>query len=161
MNQPTKLPTNQKIAFIQANWHADIVGQARKSFVEDMQKTGIAESDITVFDVPGSLEIPLMAKKLANTGEYAVIVACGMIVNGGIYRHEFVNTAVIDGMMRVQLDTGVPILSVVLTPQNFHDSKEHNKFFYDHFTIKGHEAAKACILTLDNMSQFTELKSVA
>ncbi len=155
------LPTHQKIAFIQANWHADIVGQARDAFVSGMEKEGVADNKIEVFDVPGSLEIPLMAQKLANTGEYAVIVACGMIVNGGIYRHEFVNTAVIDGMMRVQLDTGVPVLSVVLTPQNFHDSKEHQEFFFNHFKVKGEEAVVACVKTLENMGRVNTLKKVA
>jgi len=117
MNQITKnhLPNNQKIAVIQANWHGDIVGEARKSFIEDMSQAGITGDQIDVYDVPGSLEIPLQAQKLIETGQYAIVVCCGMIINGGIYHHEYVNHAVLDGMMRVQLDTGVPVLSVVLT----------------------------------------------
>ncbi len=154
MNQTNHLPTNQKIAFIQAGWHADIVAEARKSFTNDLEQAGILSSKIEIFDVPGSLEIPLMAQKLAQTNEYAIIVACGFIINGGIYRHDFVATSVIDGMMRVQLDTGVPILSVVLTPHHFHGSDEHQKFFFDHFKLKGEEAANACLKTLENMSRF-------
>jgi len=153
MNQ-TNLPTNQKIAFIQAGWHSDIVAEARKSFLTDLNKSGIANDKVEIVDVPGSLEIPLMAQKLAQTNEYVVIVACGFVINGGIYRHDFVASTVIDGMMRVQLDTGVPILSVVLTPHHFHGSEEHHKFFFDHFKIKGQEAAEACLKTLDNMSKF-------
>ena len=161
MNQTT-LPTNQKIAFIQAGWHADIVGEGRKSFIDTMKQAGVAGDRIEIFDVPGSLEIPLQAQKLAQTGDYAIIVACGLIVNGGIYRHDFVASTVIDGMMRVQLDTGVPVLSVVLTPLNFHDSEEHQKFFFDHFKIKGKEAADACIKTLENMARFNKaLKQAA
>ena len=79
-----------------------------------------------------------------------------MVINGGIYHHEYVNHAVLDGMMRVQLDTGVPVLSVVLTPLNFREGLEqHEKFFFDHFKVKGQEAAAACIKTLENMAQFT------
>lgn len=162
MNQTqiaNKLPTNQKIAFIQAGWHADIVGEGRKAFIGDMEKAGVSKDKIEVFDVPGSLEIPLQAKKLAETGEYAIIVCCGFIINGGIYHHEYVNHAVIDGMMRVQLDTGVPVLSVVLTPLHFHDKKEHNDFFFAHFTVKGKEAAEACLKTLENMSRFNAVDS--
>ena len=44
--------------------------------------------------------------------------------------------------MRVQLDTKVPVISAVLTPQNFHEHDEHKKFFYDHFVVKGAEAAR-------------------
>ncbi len=163
MNQTLpKLPMNQKIAFIQAGWHNDIVGEARKSFIEKMKEAGATTDKIEIFDVPGSLEIPLQAKKLAETGEYAIIVCAGMIINGGIYHHEYVNHAVLDGMMRVQLDTDVPVLSVVLTPLNFREDNEHHeKFFFDHFKIKGEEAAQACIKTLENMSRFNVLNEAA
>jgi 6,7-dimethyl-8-ribityllumazine synthase len=157
MNQTLNyLPNNQKIAVIRANWHGDIVDEAVKSFTEDMGKVGVTSNQVDVYDVPGSLEIPLMAQKLIETGQYATVVCCGMIINGGIYHHEYVNHAVLDGMMRVQLDTGVPVLSVVLTPLNFREGMEpHEKFFFDHFKIKGQEAAAACIKTLENMAQFT------
>ncbi|HPD82492.1 MAG: 6,7-dimethyl-8-ribityllumazine synthase [Alphaproteobacteria bacterium] len=160
MNQ-TLLNPNQKIAFVQAGWHADIVGEGRKSFIKEMATKGVSESKIEIFDVPGSLEIPLMAKKLAETGQYAAIVCCGFIINGGIYHHEYVNHAVLDGMMRVQLDTGIPVLSVVLTPHYFHDKEEHQKFFFDHFTVKGKEAAEACIMTLENMNRFIAMDKAA
>ncbi len=156
MNQTTK-----KIAYIQAGWHKDIVEQAYASFAKNLKEGGINENQIDLFNVPGSLEIPLQAQCLAKTGQYDLIVACGLIVNGGIYRHEFVTTAVIDGMMRVQLDTGVPILSVVLTPQNFHESDEHKKFFFEHFTVKGKEAANAALMTLKNMDAFKNMKKAA
>lgn len=159
MNQILK--PNQKIAFVQANWHADIVGEGRKSFIAEIEKAGVSSDNIEIFDVPGSLEIPLQAKKLAETGDYAIIVCCGFIINGGIYHHEYVNHAVIDGMMRVQLDTGIPVLSVVLTPLQFHDKEEHQKFFFDHFTVKGKEAADACVKTLENMSRFNVLEKAA
>lgn len=161
MNQTTKLLTNQKIAVIQANWHADIVGQATKSFINDISKAGVSADKIDIYDVPGSLEIPLQAKKLIETGKYAIVVCAGMIINGGIYHHEYVNHAVLDGMMRVQLDTGVPVLSVVLTPLNFREGNEHHeKFFFDHFKIKGEEAAQACIETLNNMARFNDVQAL-
>jgi 6,7-dimethyl-8-ribityllumazine synthase len=159
MNQILK--QNQKIAFIQASWHDDIVGEGRKSFIAEMEKAGVGTDKIEIFDVPGSLEIPLQSKYLAETGEYAIIVACGFVVNGGIYRHDFVAQAVIDGMMRVQLDTGVPILSVVLTPHHFHEHEPHHQFFFDHFKLKGKEAAEACVKTLENLNRFNVLEKAA
>ena len=104
--------------------------------------------DVEVFDVPGAYEIPLHTKTLAETGRYAAILGTAFVVNGGIYRHEFVASAVIDGMMNVQLSTGVPVLSAVLTPHNYHDSAEHHRFFFEHFTVKGKEAANACVQLL-------------
>jgi 6,7-dimethyl-8-ribityllumazine synthase len=59
--------------------------------------------------------------------------------------------AVISGLMRVQLGTKVPVISAVLTPQNFHEHDEHKKFFYDHFVVKDIEAAVACAATVDKV----------
>ena len=101
--------------------------------------------------MPGSFEIPLHAQILAKTRRYTAIVAAGLVVDGGIYRHEFVAEAVISGLMRVQLDTEVPVISAVLTPQRFHAHEEHQRFFREHFVVKGAEAAEACARTIDNL----------
>jgi 6,7-dimethyl-8-ribityllumazine synthase len=148
----------ERIAFIQASWHKDIVDQCRISFVAEMAKHGCAKTSIDIFEVPGSLEIPLQAKLLAKTGRYAAIVATGFIVDGGIYRHEFVADTVIKAMMDVMLEHEVPIISAVLTPQRFHEHEPHHKFFFDHFKIKGAEAAEACVRTIANLR---ELKRAA
>jgi 6,7-dimethyl-8-ribityllumazine synthase len=151
-NQATAENRNtRRIAFVQACWHKDIVDRCRISFTAEIAKYGYREGDIDFFEVPGSLEIPLHALLLAESGRYIAIVAAGFVVNGGIYRHEFVADAVIQGLMRVQLDTKVPVISAVLTPQNFHEHDEHKKFFHDHFLVKGAEAAAACAATVDKV----------
>jgi 6,7-dimethyl-8-ribityllumazine synthase len=143
----------RRIAFVQSCWHKDIVDRCRESFVAEMARRGFAESDIEVFEVPGAFEIPLQAKMLARTGRYDAIVASGFVVDGGIYRHEFVADAVISGLMRVQLETDVPVLSAVLTPQRYHEHDEHHRFFHHHFVVKGAEAASACAATLENLAR--------
>ncbi len=140
-----------RIAFIQSNWHTDIVSQGREAFTTEMQKLGMPADAMDVFKVPGAFEIPLHAQKLARTGRYAAIVACGFVVNGGIYRHDFVADAVISGLMKVQLDSGVPVFSVVLTPLHFHEHDDHQHFFAKHFVTKGKEAAQACVQTLQSL----------
>lgn len=138
-----------RIAFVQAQWHAEIVGQARKGFLAELSRQGVdADAAVETFDVPGAFEIPLHARRLAESGRFDAIVACALVVDGGIYRHEFVADAVIGGLMRVQLDSGVPVLSVVLTPKNFHDHEEHRRYFSEHFVGKGAEAAGACLKTI-------------
>jgi 6,7-dimethyl-8-ribityllumazine synthase len=146
-----------RIAFIQACWHRDIVDQCRVAFAAEIVKLGHAAGDIDYFEVPGSLELPLQAKLLAKTGRYAAIVATGLIVDGGIYRHEFVADAVIAGFMQVQLETEVPILSAVLTPQRFHEHEEHRRFFHEHFLVKGREAAAACAATIANIARLRQM----
>ena len=150
--------TTKRIAFVQACWHREIVDQGRDSFVAEIGRHGMSPDQIDFYEVPGSLEIPLQAKLLAKTGKYATIVAAGFVVNGGIYRHEFVAQTVIDALMRVQLDTEVPIISLVLTPQNYHEHDAHQQFFHEHFKIKGAEAAVACVKTLENLRKVWQIQ---
>jgi 6,7-dimethyl-8-ribityllumazine synthase len=150
---------SKRIAFVQACWHKPIVDRCRASFASEIAKHGFDESDIDFFEVPGSFEIPLHALLLARSGSYAAIVAAGFVVDGGIYRHEFVAEAVIGGLMRVQLETEVPVISAVLTPQHFHEHEDHRKFFCDHFVIKGAEAATACAATIANIGSLTSGRS--
>lgn len=141
----TKLTNPLRIAFIKAKWHSHIVDQCWFACDAHLKKTADVPVTFDVFNVPGALEIPLLAQDVAGTGKYDAIIASALVVNGGIYRHDFVATAVIDGMMRVQLDTGVPVFSAVLTPHNFHDGPEHKEFFFNHFKHKGEEVADACL----------------
>jgi 6,7-dimethyl-8-ribityllumazine synthase len=137
-----------RIAFVQSSWHSEIVDVCRVSFIEEIGRLGVAESQVDRFEVTGAFEIPLHAQKLAASGRYAAIVAAGLVVDGGIYRHEFVAEAVIGGLMRVQLDSGVPVISAVLTPHHFHEHEAHSSFFSAHFEVKGGEAARACAETV-------------
>ncbi|MDH3712401.1 MAG: 6,7-dimethyl-8-ribityllumazine synthase [Gammaproteobacteria bacterium] len=145
MNQSYPDITDARIAFVQAGWHADIVGECSKAFVAEMQRlTGVSER-VEIFPVPGAFEIPLQARTLAKSGRYAAVVGCAFVVDGGIYRHEFVAETVVGALMQAQMEADVPILSAVLTPHNFHESDEHRAFFHAHFAVKGKEAAKACV----------------
>ena len=147
-----------RIAFIQASWHSDIVAQAREAFVTTLaEEHGIPTARVDVFSVAGAYEIPLQAKMLAKSGRYSAIIGAGFVVDGGIYRHDFVAQAVIDGMMKVQLETEVPVLSVVLTPHHFHEHGVHAAFYHEHFITKGREAAHACAMTLDNHRRLRQL----
>lgn len=146
-----------RVAFVQSDWHDDIVDQGRTSFIAEAARLGTPAESVTCFKVPGAFEIPLHAQKLARSGRFDAIVACGFVVNGGIYRHEFVANAVIKGLMRVQLDTGVPVFSVVLTPLNFHEHKDHRQFFTQHFVTKGAEAAQACVQTVRSLCSLEKL----
>jgi 6,7-dimethyl-8-ribityllumazine synthase len=139
------LPQKGKIALVRARWHAEVVDQCIDSFVSEWSKYDErGAAGIEIFDVPGALEIPLHVQTLARTGRYSAVVAAAFVVDGGIYRHDFVAGSVLDALMRIQLDTGVPVLSVVLTPHHFQDTEAHIGFFKDHFVIKGQEAASAC-----------------
>ena len=147
MNQTS----SPRIAIISSSWHRDIVHNSTQAALAELQRQGVAPEQVSHIEVPGAFEIPLHAQRLARSGRFDAIIACGLIVNGGIYRHEFVTTAVIDGLMRVQLDTDVPVFSAVLTPRDFHEHEEHLRFFREHFVKKGTEVAQACLQTLRSL----------
>jgi 6,7-dimethyl-8-ribityllumazine synthase len=147
------LTVHPRIAFVHALWHEDIVREAHIGFVDEIATLGVPASSIDVFRTPGAFEIPLHAQKLAKTGRYQAIVAAGFVVDGGIYRHEFVAETVIRGLMQVQLATEVPVFSVVLTPHHFHEHDVHQRFFHTHFRTKGAEAARAVHLTLKSLAE--------
>ena len=152
---------NQRIAFVQSCWHRDIVDQSRDAFLAEMARLGHPRERIDLYEVPGAFELPLQAKLLARTGRYAAVVCAGFVVDGGIYRHEFVADAVISGLMRVGLDTEVPVLSCVLTPQRFHEHEDHRRFFTDHFLVKGTEVARACAQTIAGIAAISALPAAA
>jgi 6,7-dimethyl-8-ribityllumazine synthase len=160
MNQLSDLP-EPRIAVIAARWHADIVDRATQAISDTFRDT-VARSPsppprVDHYEVPGAFEIPLHAQRLAQSGAYDAVIACALVVNGGIYRHEFVASAVIDGLMRVQLDTGVPVFSAVLTPRDFHEHETHRQFFAEHFVHKGQEVAMACLQTLQSLRALPSL----
>ncbi|MCZ4315617.1 6,7-dimethyl-8-ribityllumazine synthase [Comamonadaceae bacterium G21597-S1] len=148
-NRPSRSnPALPRIAIVAATWHSDIVSCATRSIGAEFERQGLPPGSHACFEVPGAFEIPLAARRLAAGGAFDAIIACALVVNGGIYRHEFVASAVIDGLMRVQLETDVPVFSAVLTPRDFHEHDEHRQFFSAHFVKKGAEVANACLATL-------------
>jgi 6,7-dimethyl-8-ribityllumazine synthase len=148
LRRKTPRSTAPRIAFVQACWHRDIVDECRVAFLRAIKHSS-GRHRVDCFEVPGAFEIPLHAKLLAKTGRYAAVVVAAFVVDGGIYRHEFVASSVVDALMRVQLETEVPVISAVLTPQRFHEHDTHREFFREHFRTQGVEAAHACVTTID------------
>ncbi|WIY26922.1 6,7-dimethyl-8-ribityllumazine synthase [Parasedimentitalea psychrophila] len=140
--------TPTRYAFIKAQWHADIVDRALDGFLQL-----IPADQVDVYDVPGAFEMPLLARDLAATGRYGAVTCAAFVVDGGIYRHDFVAQAVVDGLMRAGLDTGVPVLSVSLTPHHYQETDHHNAIYREHFVEKGREAANAALMISKTRSE--------
>jgi 6,7-dimethyl-8-ribityllumazine synthase len=143
--------THTRFAFIKAQWHADIVDRALEGFCEI-----IPDAQVDVFDVPGAFEMPLLARDLAESGRYGAVACAAFVVDGGIYRHDFVAQAVVDGLMRAGMETGVPVLSVSLTPHQYQETEHHNAIYRAHFVEKGREAAQAALGVLAARAKVAE-----
>ncbi len=96
---------------------------------------GVDENDIDVAWTPGSLEIPLVAMKLAQTGRYSAIVCLGAVIRGGTPHFEYVSSEVNRGIARVGLESGVPTIQGIITADTLEQAiqragaKEGNKGF--------------------------------
>lgn len=146
---------SKKIAVLSASWNNEIVQSAEDSFIKAMQDKGVDASQIEVFKVPGSLEIPLTGKLALENG-FDIAVGIGFVVDGQIYRHEFVGHTVVQSILDVSLATNKPFLSVVLTPQSFNEDLEiYEEMYVKHMVKKGREAADACAGMLDVVDTIT------
>jgi len=92
--------------------------------VETYRRLGGDEADLVVVWVPGALELPLAAKKLAERPDIHAVVAIGAVIRGATYHFEVVAGQSAAGLMKAQLDTGTPIVNAVLTTDTIEQAQE-------------------------------------
>src|SRR5437667_7364134 len=71
----------QRVAFVQSSWHREVVEECRIAFLSEIEARHIARSQVDIFEVPGSFEIPLHAQILAKTRRYTAIIAAGLVID--------------------------------------------------------------------------------
>ena len=91
---------------------------------DGLLRHGVDEQDIDVAWTPGCLEIPLVAKRLAQTGKYNAIICLGAVIRGGTPHFEYVASEVNRGISRLSLDTGLPIIQGVITADTLEQAIE-------------------------------------
>ncbi|HEX9451980.1 MAG TPA: 6,7-dimethyl-8-ribityllumazine synthase [Burkholderiales bacterium] len=107
-----------RIGIVVGRFNQDVGDGLLSACTAELGKLGVANGDIEVVTVPGALEIPLALQKLAGTGRFDALVALGAVIRGETYHFEVVSNQSADGVMTVQLDTGVPIANGILTTDN-------------------------------------------
>ena len=85
---------------------------------------GVKEEDIDVAWAPGSFEIPLIAKKMAQSGKYDAILCLGAVIRGGTPHFEYIASEVSKGIAKVGLETGVPVIFGIITTDNLEQAIE-------------------------------------
>jgi 6,7-dimethyl-8-ribityllumazine synthase len=121
-NPDLRSPPGARYAVIASRWNGEIVDAlidgARRAFAE----RGVADATLEVLRVPGAWELPLLASRLAVSGKYHAIVALGCVVRGETRHYEHVADECARGLMRVALDSGVPVLNGVLAVEDEADA---------------------------------------
>lgn len=122
-----------KIAIISSTFRREVSENLEKNCIQALEKKGVGKNQINIFHTPGSLEIPLVAKKLAKTGKYAALITFGAIVKGDTYHFEQIANECARGCMDVSLRYEIPVIFEVLAVYDLKDAlerttrKEENK----------------------------------
>ena len=115
-------PPGARYAVIASRWNGEIVDALVEGARAALAARGAAGDAVDVLRVPGAWELPVLARHLADSHHYAVIVALGCVVRGETRHYEHVADECARGLMRVALDTGVPVLNGVLAVEDEADA---------------------------------------
>ena len=107
-----------KIAIISARFNEVITRQLMLGAVETLDRYGVVDDDISIAWVPGSFELPVVAKALAESGKYDAIICLGAVIRGETDHYNMVANQSASGIASVGRETGVPTIFGVLTTEN-------------------------------------------
>ncbi len=116
--------SNIKVGIIAARFNEFIVSRLVGGAQDALVRHGVNDDDISVAYVPGAFEIPLAAKKMAQSGKYDTVICLGAVIKGATSHYDYVCAEVSKGVASVSLETGVPVLFGVLTTDNIEQAIE-------------------------------------
>ena len=131
-----------RFAVVAGRFNEFIVKALVQGAVDTLRASGAGEGDVDVAWCPGAVEIPLVARRLADTGRYDAILAIGAVIRGGTAHFDYVAGVCANGVARVGLDTGVPVIFGVLTVDSIEQAIERAGTKMGN---KGREAALAAV----------------
>src|SRR3990167_1886792 len=149
---PKAVLSKAKIAIIRAQFNAPLTQNLEKHCLATLLKNGLKESQILKFQVPGSLEIPIIAQNIAKRKIADIIIALGVVIKGDTYHFEIVANESARGCMDVALKYNVPIIFEVIPVYNLSQAKKRAGANNQN---KGREAALAALKMLNVMSNFS------
>jgi 6,7-dimethyl-8-ribityllumazine synthase len=131
-----------KFGIVASRWNSFITDRLLSGAVDTLVKNGVTEEHIEVARVPGTFEIPLIAKKMANAGKYDAVVCIGCLIRGATPHFEYLSAEVTRGIGEVALQSGIPVTYGIITVENLEQAVERAGSKSGN---KGSEAAAAAI----------------
>jgi 6,7-dimethyl-8-ribityllumazine synthase len=104
-----------RFALVAARFNQVVVDKLVAGAVDGLKRHGVADSAIDLVWVPGSLEVPLVAQRLAASRKYAAVICLGAVIRGDTDHYEHVASEAVSGVAQAALDTGVPVILGILT----------------------------------------------
>lgn len=111
-------PEGMKVAIVASRFNEIITNKLLGGAVDGLVRHGMEEENITAVWVPGAFEIPNIASKLANSGQYDAVICVGAVIRGQTSHYDYVCNEVSKGIAQVSLQTGVPVMFGIVTTEN-------------------------------------------
>ncbi len=141
----------KKIAIVVSRFNSFVVDRLLEGAVDALKRHGnVADTDITIVKVPGAYELPLVAKKAANSGNYDAIIAIGAVIRGGTPHFDFVAGECNKGLAQVCLDSEIPVSFGVITTDTIEQAIDRAGLKVGN---KGGEAALSALEMINVLSQ--------
>lgn len=141
-----------RYAIVVARWNDLITTRLLDGALDCLKRHGANPDNIQVVWVPGAVELPLVAKKVAQKGEVDAVIALGCVIRGGTAHFDFVAGEAAKGCAQVSLQTGVPVAFGVLTPNSIEQAIERAG------TKMGNKGVEAAMTALEMVSLLQKLE---
>jgi len=136
---------NFKIAIVKTDYHKEYVSSLEKHAVRTLINNGVEQNNIHIFTVPGTWEIPLLVKKVAESKKFDAIITFGVVLKGDTLHFEMIANETGRALMDLQVEFGIPVALEVLAVFNLKQAEDRTR---NDDTNKGIEAANAVLKTL-------------
>lgn len=142
---------NMKIAIVVARFNEFITSKLLSGCIDCLIRHEAADEDLTVAWVPGAFEIPMAAKKLAESGKYDAVICLGAVIRGGTPHFDYVCAEASKGIAQVSMQTGVPVAFGVLTTENIQQAVERAG------TKAGNKGVDCAMTAMEMVNLFKEM----
>lgn len=115
---------HSRIGIVVARFNEFVTSKLLSGAMDGLIRHGVSDDDVTVAWVPGAFEIPLIASKMAKSGNYDAVICLGAVIRGATGHYEYVCNEVSKGIATVSLESGIPVLFGVLTTENIEQAIE-------------------------------------
>ena len=151
--EATLIATGLKIAIVNTRWNHFIVDRLVEGTELAFVQHGGNTDDLDLVTVPGSFEVPLVAKTLAESGQYDAVVCLGAVIRGATSHYDFVAGSATNGLARIALDTGVPVAFGILTTETIEQAVERAG------TKAGNKGGEAMLAVIETTNVLKQVRS--
>ena len=144
-------PEDASVAIVVSRFNEFITGRLLEGALDALSRHGVADDNIFVHRVPGSYEIPLVAKKLASCDKYHAVICLGAVIRGSTPHFEYVASEVAKGIALAALDTGKPVIFGVLTTDSVEQAIERAG------TKSGNKGFDAALTAIEMMNLYEKI----